>query len=46
MLGVSERTIHNLTKSGRLPHKRIGTRIVYSIERLSQFVNESETSET
>ena len=45
MIGVSERTIHKLTKSGRLPHKRIGTRIVYPIERLRQFVNECETSE-
>ena len=40
MLGVSARTVFQLTKAGKLPHKRIGNRIVYPIEALRRFVNE------
>lgn len=46
MLGVSERTVYNLTKSGRLPHKKIGTRILYSIDGLRRFVNEPDPMES
>ncbi len=45
MLGVSARTVFQLTKAGKLPHKRLGGRIVYSIEALKRFVNESDTQE-
>ncbi len=42
MLGVSARTVFQLTKAGKLPHKKIGARVVYSIEALRRFVNEPE----
>ena len=45
MLGVSARTVFQMTKAGKLPHKRLGTRVVYSIEALKRFVNESDTQE-
>ena len=38
MLGVCEKTIRNLTKSGELPVVRIGSRAVYSREDLTEFV--------
>lgn len=34
MLGVSPRTVWALTRSGRLPHVRLGRRIVYPVEAL------------
>ena len=45
MLGVSARTVFQLTKANKLPHKRLGGRVVYSIEALKRFVNESDTQE-
>ena len=45
MLGVSARTVFQMTKAGKLPHKRLGSRIVYSIEALRRFVNEPDTQE-
>lgn len=46
MLGISERMIYKLTKSGRLPHKKIGTRVLYPIDGLRRFVNEPDQVES
>ncbi len=43
MLGVSERTIFQLSKAGKLPHKRLGARVVYSIAALKKFIDEPDT---
>ncbi len=42
MLGVSARTVFQLTKAGKLPHKRLGGRVVYPIETLRRFINETD----
>lgn len=39
MLGISPRKVHELTRSGELPCKRIGRRVLYSVEVLRQFIN-------
>ena len=41
MIGVSERTIHQLTKEGKLPHKRVGRRLLFPIESVRRFVSET-----
>jgi len=38
MLGICERTIRNLTKSGELPVIRIASRVLYRREDLIEFV--------
>ena len=45
MLGVSARTVFQLTKANKLPPKRLGNRVVYSIEALKRFINEPDTQE-
>ena len=39
MLGVSPRKIHEMTRNGELPSKKIGRRRVYSVEMLRRYVN-------
>lgn len=39
MIGVSERTVYLLTRSGELPCKRIGRRVLYSIDEIRQFIS-------
>jgi excisionase family DNA binding protein len=34
MLGISERLLWTWTKSGLIPHVRIGTRVLYPVEQL------------
>jgi len=43
MLGVSSGTLTLWTKKGLIPHRRIGGRILYSVEGLKAFVDGSET---
>jgi len=40
MLGVCERTVRTLTKSGELPVIRIASRVLYSREDLIDFVRQ------
>ena len=40
MLGVSPRTIFKLTKTGEIPHKRLGSRIVYPLDAIKRYLNE------
>jgi len=44
MLGVSERLVFQLTKDGTLPHKRLGARVIYPIDGLRRFLNETDAS--
>lgn len=46
MLGVSERTIYQLTKTGKIPSKKIGARVIYPIDGLRRFVNDAEPVST
>lgn len=43
MLGVSERTIHQLAKSGQLRCKRIGRRVLFSILEIKRFLDEEDS---
>ena len=45
MLGISERTLWALTKNGLIPHRRVGKRILYSVEALKAFVAGEEKKE-
>lgn len=39
MLGISERLLWTWTKSGVIPHVRIGTRVLYPVEQLRIWLN-------
>ena len=43
MLGVSAGTLTSWTKKGLIPHRRIGGRILYSVEALKEFVEGKKT---
>ena len=40
MLSVSERTLRHLTATGQLACKKIGRRVIYSVEVLKAFLHE------
>ncbi len=40
-LGVSERTLFRLRQSGGLPFKKIGERVLYPVDRLKEWANET-----
>ena len=40
MLGLSERKVFSLTKSGELKCKRVGTRVLYPIKALQRWLEE------
>ncbi len=39
-LGISERSLRSLTKSGVIPHVRLGHSVVWPVELLNQFLRE------
>ncbi len=39
MLGISSGTLTSWTKKGLIPHRRVGGRILYSVEALKEFVS-------
>lgn len=45
-LSVSERTLWGLTKAGSLPCVRIGFRVLYSLETLQRWIQDSERRES
>ena len=38
LLGVSSTTLTKWTREGKIPHRRIGRRILYSVDALKAFV--------
>jgi len=42
MLSVSERTIRELTSKGKLACKKIGRRVIYSVEVLKTFLHDDD----
>ena len=46
MIGVSERTIWNLATAGTIHYVRVGTRCIFSVRSLDQFINGSQEPET
>jgi len=46
MLGVCERTVRTLTKSGVLPVIRLASRVLYSREDLIEFVRQGSKQES
>ena len=43
MLGVSSKTLASWTKKGLIPHRRIGGRILYSVEGIKELVEGKKT---
>jgi len=46
LLGICERTLRTLTKSGELPVVRIMTRVLYSVEDLREFIRQRSKKES
>ena len=40
LLGISERLLWTWTKENRIPHLRIGTRVLYPLHRLRRWIDE------
>jgi excisionase family DNA binding protein len=38
LLGISPRTLHDLTQTGRVPHVRLQRRVLYPLDRLRQYI--------
>ena len=38
LLGVSSTTLTKWTREGKIPHRRIGNRLLYSVEALKAFI--------
>jgi len=45
MLGISERSLDNWTKAGKITARKIGTRVLYSVQSLQEFLNVDSTGE-
>ena len=45
-IGISERSLWTLANSGRIPHKRIGRRIVFSVDELRRWLAAAEQQGT
>lgn len=43
MLGISERLLWTWTNSGRVPHARIGARVLYPVELLRAWLRKQTT---
>ena len=43
MLTLSERTVRSLVKSGELPHRRVGWRVLISAKALKAFIESEAT---
>jgi excisionase family DNA binding protein len=44
MLGISERLLWTWTRSGKVPHLRLGVRVLYPVELLRAWLNEQASS--
>ena len=42
LLGISPRLVSTLTKEKKLPHKRLGKRVVYPLDAIKQYLNETD----
>ena len=40
-LSISERTLWQLTKDGKIPATKAGSRVIYSVDALKDFVNQN-----
>jgi excisionase family DNA binding protein len=43
MLGISERLLWTWTHAGTIPHVRIGSRVLYPVEQLRQWLSQQAT---
>jgi len=43
MLGISERSLDNWTKAGKLTARKIGARVLYPVQSLQEFLNTDST---
>jgi excisionase family DNA binding protein len=39
MLDISDRTLWRLAKEGKVPHKRLGKRLIFSVDELRKFIS-------
>lgn len=44
MLGISERLLWTWTRSGKVPHLRLGVRVLYPVDLLRIWLNEQASS--
>jgi len=44
MLGISERMVRKLQAAGTLPCKRVGTRVLFPVEGLREFLSDDGTA--
>ena len=42
MLGVTARTLYNWTRDGKIPHSRVGRRVLYSVAALKAIISGSD----
>lgn len=42
MIGISESHVRKLVKKGELPHNRLGTKILFNIEKINQYLEEHQ----
>ncbi len=40
MLGISERLLWTMTNAGKIPHVRIGTRVLYPVDALCEWLEQ------
>jgi len=45
MLGISERSLDNWTKAGKLTARKIGSRVLYPVQSLQEFLNVDSSGE-
>ena len=43
LLGISERLLWTWTQAGTIPHVRIGSRVLYPVEQLRQWLSKQAT---
>ncbi len=41
-IGISERMLFDLTKNGEIPHRRIGRAVVYPVDLLREWMNQTD----
>ncbi len=46
MLGISERLLWTMTNTREIPHVRIGTRVLYPVQRLQEWLDSQTAGPT
>jgi excisionase family DNA binding protein len=46
MLSISTNFLRKLTKEGKIPHKKLGAKVVYSVDELKTFLAKTDETQT